>query len=342
MDRIGFLFSDKPHIRDYVRLGQLAEELGYYSLWVSEPRMARDAVTGLALLANSTKRMLLGPGVTNNWTRGPGLTAVTWATLNELAPGRVAVGLGAYWDPLASNQGITMVKPLTAMREYVGVLRRLFRLETVTFEGEVVKVRNLSLDAAHAAQMHYGKDHYTDPSVIPIYLGPSGDKMLELTGEIADGAVVNAVFSTDYMRHAAERIKVGALRAGRDPATVEMPKLVYVALDRGPDSWLAVKRKVARYLGAQPHVRKASGLSEAQLAEIWDVMGGWPPKPGGLEAATEMVPDDLARSLIAFGSEDDVRQRLQEYVDAGASYPILITEQEDVEEIIRMFAPGTW
>ena len=61
-----------------------------------------------------------------------------------------------------------------------------------------------------------------------------------------------------------------------------------------------------------------------------------------LEAATEMVPDDLARSLIAFGSEDDVRQRLQEYVDAGASYPILITEQEDVEEIIRMFAPGTW
>lgn len=187
MERIGFLFSDKPHISEYSRLGKLAEDLGYESLWVSEPRMARDAITGLAILAAATERLKLGPAVVNNWTRGPGLMAVTWATLNELAPGRVILGLGAYWDPLASNQGITMTKPLTAMREYVKVVRRLFRLETVTYEGEIVEVRNLCLDAAHASQMGYGKDHYKDPSNIPIYLGPSGDKMLELTGEIADG-----------------------------------------------------------------------------------------------------------------------------------------------------------
>jgi alkanesulfonate monooxygenase SsuD/methylene tetrahydromethanopterin reductase-like flavin-dependent oxidoreductase (luciferase family) len=71
-------------------------------------------------------------------------------------------------------------------------------------------------------------------------------------------------------------------------------------------------------------------------------MGSWPPKPGGLEAATRLVPDDLARSLIAFGSVDEVRERIQEFVDAGADYPILITEQDDVEEVMRTFAPDTW
>lgn len=342
MNRIGFLFSDRPHITDYVRIGKLAEELGYYSIWVSEPRLARDAVTGLAVLAANTERVILGPSVTNIWTRGPALTAVTWATLNELAPGRVVVGVGAYWDPLASNQGYTITKPLTAMREYVDVVRRMFRLETVTLEGEVIKVRNLNLDAANAAQMHYGDDQYADTSNIPIYLGPSGDKMLELTGEIADGALLNAPFSVEYVRHAVERIRVGAERAGRDLSEIDMPKLIYVAIDRGEESWMAVKRKVARYLGAQPHVRKASGLSEEELAVIGEAMGSWPPKPGGLEVATELVPDELARSLVAFGSVDEVRERIREFVDAGASYPILISEEEDVEEIMRTFAPDTW
>jgi len=118
--------------------------------------------------------------------------------------------------------------------------------------------------------------------------------------------------------------------------------LVYVAIDHGDESWQAVKRKVARYLGAQPHVRKASGLSEEQLKEIGDAMGGWPPKVGGLEAATRLVPDELARSLVAFGSVSQIRARIEEIVAAGASYPILITEADGVEEIMRTFAPDTW
>jgi 5,10-methylenetetrahydromethanopterin reductase len=250
--------------------------------------------------------------------------------------------LGAYWDPLAYNQGHTIVKPLTAMREYVEIVRRLLRNETVTFEGEVIKVRKLSLDAANAAQLQYGKDHYSDTSVIPIYIGPSGEKMLELCGEIADGVLINAPFSVAYVRNAVARINAGAVRAGRKMSDIDMPKLVYVAIDRGEESWQAVKRKVSRYLGAQPHVRKASGLSEEQLKEIGEAMGGWPPKAGGLEAATRLVPDDLARSLVAFGSVDQIRERMREIVDAGASYPILITEADEVEDIMRTFAPDTW
>jgi 5,10-methylenetetrahydromethanopterin reductase len=333
VQRIGMVFSDRPHIRDYVRLGRLAEDLGYDSIWVTEPRMARDAITGMAVIAATTHRIKLGTAVINN---------LTFATLDGLAPGRIILGVGAYWDPLAWNQGIVRRKPLTAMREYVDVVRRLFNCERVTLEGEIVQVRDLELDAAHAEDLAYGNVYRREPINVPIYLGPSGDKMLELTGEIADGAVLNAAFSVDYVRHAVEQIRVGAERAGRDLSAIDKPKMIYVAVDRGDESWLSVKRKITRYLGQQRHVQEASGLDEEELRRIGEAMGGWPPRPGGVETAMELVPDSAVRRLMTFGSPAECREQIREFLDAGADYPILMTEQDDVEDILRLFAPETW
>ena len=124
--------------------------MGYDSLWVTETRLARDAVSVLGAMAATTKRVRLGSCIVNSWTRGPALMAMTFATLDNLAPGRMNLGLGAYWDPLAWKQGIERRKPLTQMREYIGVLRRLFALEDgVTHEGELVSVRDLALDFGH-------------------------------------------------------------------------------------------------------------------------------------------------------------------------------------------------
>ena len=75
--------------------------------------------------------------------------AMTAATLDEIAPGRVICGLGAYWDPLAWKQGIERRKPVSQMREYLIALRRLLNLEEFTFEGEFVQLRDISLDLGH-------------------------------------------------------------------------------------------------------------------------------------------------------------------------------------------------
>src|SRR5690606_37452868 len=99
---LGIAFSDQPAITEYVRFGQMAEELGYESVWVTEPRLARDGVTGMAILAATTS-LRLGTAVLNNWTRGPALMAVTFRTLAQLAPGRIMLGLGGGWDPLMKN-----------------------------------------------------------------------------------------------------------------------------------------------------------------------------------------------------------------------------------------------
>ena len=224
IDRIGFTFSDRPHPRDYGRIASMAEDLGYDSIWVTEPRMARDAITGMAVVAATTKRIRIGAAVVNNWTRGAPLMATTFASLDDLAPGRVILGLGGYWDPLAYKQGIERRKHLTAMREYVEVVRRLWNLERVTFEGEVVKVRDLEMDQAHEQQLAYGNVYHEGSFDIPLYLGPTGDRMLELTGEIADGAILNAAFSPGYVQHAVERIAAGAERAGRGIESVDLPK----------------------------------------------------------------------------------------------------------------------
>src|ERR1043166_3488487 len=142
MKRLGFCFLDRPSVARQIELVRKIENLGYESTWVTETRLARDAVSGLGAFAAVTKRVKLATGIVNTWTRGPALMAMTLATLDELAPGRIICGLGAYWDPLAWKQGIARRKPVTQMREYVHVLRRLLALEAgVTLVGQVVRVR---------------------------------------------------------------------------------------------------------------------------------------------------------------------------------------------------------
>ena len=145
MSKVGFGFLDRPGVREQLRLAAKAEALGYDSLWVTETRLARDAISVLGGMAATTERVRLGSCIVNSWTRGPALMAMTFATLDNLAPGRMNLGLGAYWDPLAWKQGIDRRKPLSQMREYIGVLRRLLALEDgVTHEGELVTVRDLT------------------------------------------------------------------------------------------------------------------------------------------------------------------------------------------------------
>src|ERR1051326_8297358 len=193
MQRLGFCFLDRPSVAEQIELVRRIENLGYESAWVTETRLARDAFSVLGAFAAVTKRVKLATGIVNTWTRGPALMAMTLATLDELAPGRVICGLGAYWDPLAWKQGIERRKPVTQMREYVHVLRRLLALEAgVTYEGEFVHVRDLTLDLGH-------------------------------------GALLNGLISPAATRAMVAQAREGARRAGRR-VDIELPQLINVAM----------------------------------------------------------------------------------------------------------------
>ncbi|HYM51247.1 MAG TPA: LLM class flavin-dependent oxidoreductase [Candidatus Limnocylindrales bacterium] len=332
MDRIGLCFLDRPDLSEQLRLARRADEQGFESVWVCETRLARDAISVLGAMAAITSRVKLGPGVVNTWTRGPALMALSFATLDELAPDRMICGLGAYWDPLAWKQGIERTRLITQMREYVDVVKRLFNMEEVTLEGEVVHVRGIRLDL--------GDGRPKTPKHIPIYIGATGMQMLELSGKIADGVLLNAMLSTDYVRACIAQVEKGARAAGRSLDEIDLPLLVSCALDEdGDKARYAGRRLATMYVGQQPHIAKASGIDEDLIHRVNEAMGGWPPKEGGIEAAMTLIDEDLALRLTASGTPDECRARLRAYQAAGASYPVILPVTHNVDAMIEAFAP---
>src|SRR3989304_4536343 len=114
--RVALYLQDKHPGRDGMNYVREAGERGFEAVWQAESRLVREATIPLAAFAAVTERIKVGTGVINLWTRNVGLMAATFVTLDDLAPGRVLLGIGAWWEPLASKVGVDRRKPLQAMR----------------------------------------------------------------------------------------------------------------------------------------------------------------------------------------------------------------------------------
>src|SRR5436305_13216862 len=215
--RVALYLQDAHPIREGMRYAQMAEERGFEAVWQAESRLVREATVPMAAYAAVTERIKVGSGVVNNWTRNVGLLAATFSTLDDLAPGRVMLGIGAWWDPLARKVGIDRTRPLQAMRETVEATRRLLAMERVTYDGDFVHLDDVEIDIVHGDR---------SPKDVPIFVGATGMKMMELAGEIADGVVLNYLVGTPYNRTAMEAIAEGAALEGRTMTDVDRHQLV--------------------------------------------------------------------------------------------------------------------
>jgi 5,10-methylenetetrahydromethanopterin reductase len=283
----------------------------------------------MAAYAAVTDRLKVGSGVINNWTRNIGLLAATFLTLDDLAPGRILCGIGAWWDPLARNVGIDRRKPLQAMRETVELLRRLLHMERVTFHGEFHHVDGIELDVVHGRR---------EPRHVPIYIGATGLKMMELAGEIADGVVLNYCVPPDYSREALAALEVGAGRAGRHLDDFDRPQLVVCSVDHDRAVALDSTRELlTQYLAQQPHIAQASGVSPDVVAQIQSILG-WPATHEQIRQAKHLVPDELIHRITASGTPEEARAKVEEYRREGATCPILYPVGGDVRLMIDTFA----
>jgi 5,10-methylenetetrahydromethanopterin reductase len=298
-------------------------------VWQAESRLVREATVPMAAFAASTERLIVGSGVVNTWTRNVALLASTFVTLDDLAPGRIVLGIGAWWDPLARKVGIDRTRPLRCMRETVEACRRLFMLEEVTMHGEFVHLDGVRIDVVHGD---------TSPRNIPIYIGATGPRMLELSGEIADGVVLNYMVSPSYNDEAMERIEAGARRAGRTVEEIDRPQLVVCSLDEDRAKALdAARLLLTQYLGQQPHIMKASGVDQSLIDEINSIVD-WPAGHDEIEKAASIVPDEVVQLVSASGTPNDCRAKVAQYIDHGATCPILYPLGDDVEAMIDAFA----
>ncbi len=326
--RVALYLQDAHTIREGMEFAAYAEERGFEAVWQAESRLVREATVPLAAYGAVTKRIKLGSGVSDCWTRNPARLAATFSTLDDLAPRRVLCGLGAWWDPLATKVGITRAHPLQVMREVVTTVRALLANETVTFHGEWVHLDGVELDYVYQERR---------PKEVPIYVGATGDRMLELAGEIADGVVLNYLVSPGYNERAMERLEAGLARAGRSLDELDRPQLVVCSVHEDEQTALAMARlMVTQYLGQQPHIMRASGVPQSLLDSVAEVLT-WPASHEQVERASKLVPDEIVRMLTASGTPDQARARVSEYLAGGCTCPILYP-LGDVRAMIDAFA----
>jgi len=327
--RMALYLQDAHDLRDGLEYVQYAEAKGFEAVWQAESRLVRDAIVPMAAYAAVTDTLKVGSGVINNWTRNIGLLASTFLTLDDLAPNRIICGIGAWWDPLARNVGIDRKKPLTAMREIVTVMKKLLNMENVTFDGEFVQVSGIELDVVHGRK---------EPRNVPIYIGATGDKMMEMTGEIADGAVLNYCVPPEYNLRALELLEAGAKKSGKKLEEIDRPQLVVCSVDEDHDKAIDTTRELlTQYLAQQPHIAKASGVSMEIVEKIQSILG-WPATHEQISRAKHLVPEELILRITASGTPAEAKSKVNEYIQNGCTCPILYPVGGDVHVLIDTFA----
>ncbi|MBM3136708.1 MAG: LLM class flavin-dependent oxidoreductase [Chloroflexi bacterium] len=329
LKRVALYLQDAHDLRDGLDYVKYAENQGFEAVWQAESRLVRDAIVPMAAYAAVTNKIKVGSGVINNWTRNIGLLASTFLTLDDLAPNRIICGIGAWWDPLAKNVGIDRSKPLTAMKETVLILKRLLAMERVTFHGEFIDVDGIELDVVHGR---------TEPRSVPVYIGATGDKMMEMTGEIADGVVLNYCVPPEYNNNAMEMLASGVKKAGRSLDDIDRPQLVVCSVDDDEEKAIDTTRELlTQYLAQQPHIAKASGVSKDVVEKIQSILG-WPATHEQIRKAKHLVPEELIHRITASGTPENARRKVQEYIDNGCTCPILYPVGGDVYKLIDTFA----
>ena len=316
------LMLGKGPLSSAVAQAQWAEDHGFVGVWVGEGRLSKDAITPMAMIAQSTSRIKIGSGIVPYRTRNVALLAVTFKTLDTVAPGRIRMGLGPWWEPLASRTGLPNTTPLVAMREIIGVCSELLAGETVTFKGDFVDVEDIRFD-----------DEADDDGRaydVPIYIGAVRWGMVRLSGEIARGPLLDFLVPVSYTERAVEVVAEGAAIAGRSMDEIEIPQLIACSID-DDDPASAVddcRRFLTQYIAQQSHITEFSGADPDQIARIKAVVG-WPATQASIEEAMAFCPDELVRSVCACGTATDALDKIAEYVDAGCTEPAITTLSPD-------------
>ncbi|QIG42011.1 LLM class flavin-dependent oxidoreductase [Nocardioides anomalus] len=283
---------------EFCALAEAAEAAGFDQLWVSDDLMLHSATVLLTAAATRTSRIALGCGIFNPYTVHPAELAMTAASLHELSGGRFRLGLAAGAKQFLEWVGIEQRRPLAVTRDAVTAVRALLRHELVDLPGwtDQARLRTAVAD-------------------VPIYLGAMSPKMLELAGEVADGALP-LLYPPEHFPTAKAHIETGLARAGRNPADFDLPACVWLSLDRDrARAEAALADKIAYYGSAfSPYLLERAGLTRADFAEI-DAAGA----AGDHDRARSLVDARMLRLGIA-GDVEDVLLRCRWLVDRGATH----------------------
>jgi F420-dependent oxidoreductase-like protein len=314
-----------------LRFAQLAEDLGYESIWVPEA-WAYEQFQLLAEIALATKRIKVATGIVNVFSRSPGLLAMSAATLDEISEGRVILGLGTSGKIVVENfHGIPYEKPLTRLRETIGILRALWRGERLEPEMSTL-----------FAPRHFKLEMTPVRRDIPIYVASLQEKAIREVGRSADGWVPT-FWPYRHLRDGIAWLEAGAAETDRRGTRIETaPFMAVVPLDDRASARGLVKPLVAFYIGGMGTYYHALfcryGFAEnANLVrELY--------QNGDRAQAAAALSDELIDEIAICGPADYCRARLAEWRTYGVDSALLNlpvgVPPEMTEHFLRVMAPG--
>jgi probable F420-dependent oxidoreductase len=287
-------------------LARMAEENGYSSVWLAEAGGA-DAIVSMAAYATGTSRIQLSTGVVPIQIRTPVTTATAFLTLNEISGGRAIAGIGVSSPIIVERwHGASYRKPVTAMREYVTIMRQIFTEGRVRFDGEVFR-----------SDFRLGfRPSFPPPKIFLAALNPP---MLRLAGEVADGVLFN-YSPPEAIEEMLTHVHTGAQSAGRQIEEIEIAIYIRMCITAEERTAIdAFKRELAGYsfVGSYNRMFERYGLGEefAEVRRLW--------KEGRRDEAPNAISDASARKLAAFGPPEAGRDLIARFRSAGISLPIV-------------------
>jgi 5,10-methylenetetrahydromethanopterin reductase len=247
-----------------VARAKAAEAAGFASVWFAENMFARGILPAAAACAVATQRIGIGAGVFNPYNRHPTLIAMEIGALDELAGGRVRLGIGSGVGSAIERIGLSYARPVTALGEAIAIVRALLAGDEVSFAGEVFKVDRVKLD-------------YAPRRDIAIFIAGRGDRSLALCGERADGLLVSNMCTAAFVARSAAQVGEAAARAGRSGAPGIVRYMPCCVAEDRDEANAAAKRAVGEMLpvywrlgerleGAKQALTLESGISEAEFA----------------------------------------------------------------------------
>lgn len=280
-------------VSQIVEASRLAERMGCDRVWIPDEGLTgRECYVTLAAVAAATQRVQIGTGITNPYTRHPGVTASAIATLDELSGGRAVLGIGAGGGLTLGPLAIDRAAPLQAMRDLVDASRSLWAGETI--HGAA------TTGSFSGARLPYGRPD------IPIWLAGRGPKVMALGGEVADGFILSYVHKEVLGEHVAI-IRRAAVDAGRPT-----PRLAYMTMLATDDHTIEQARAALtfRLVDSPPEVKERLGLDPQRVDALRTAIAD-----GGPPAAAHLVDDDWLDQFVIVGSPAECRAELYRLLD---------------------------
>ena len=311
---VGMCFDRSLPAPFVVEVAEALEAAGVDQLWVIEDCFYTAGISLAATALARTESLTVGLGILPAVARNPAVTAMEIATLAQLAPGRLVAGVGHGIQEWMEQMGERTPSPLTTLEEAITIVRRLLHGETVTFEGSVFTMHDVTLDAPPE-----------DPP--PVLAGVRGPKSLALAGRVADGVVLAEGAGPTYVRESIEHA------GSPDPFRVS----VFTALAIGDDG-REMRRIMAPFVAglldgvnpapnAHPHIDE---IRERHAAR-------------GVDGIADM-PAEWWIELGAIGTFEDAVRHAEALADAGAHDvtffpgPTVELAREDLDHVTRLAA----